>query len=329
MSAYVGPVTRSRRRVAASQTHPRSSAPTTSVPPAAPVITMSVEEPLNSTLPSQPTSPTGRLTPDAGDGLPGPVGVTAATPAALAVHDTDPAIPTAPGSVPESSTPESLADSPAAAAAVRAAEECLSNQGGIDHPSMRLAIEVTRGLMNAGDVRRENAKNAKEQIEKILRDCASDWEAKADQLEGLYRTYWNVDWICQSRLAMSIRDQSLSLGPLNEIYDDLSTQVRGVSRHLKGPVESEDVESAKCEVFKAVTPDFARYVTHGVMYMAVFEAAIWQFVISEIFEGECGLWAGVDGKDFDRICNHLAGMLCPGPRPPCPGRFSRAIRLYC
>jgi hypothetical protein len=91
----------------------------------------------------------------------------------------------------------------------------------------------------------------------------------------------------------------------DDIYMSVAGYVGVFVHYSKGPLWNKDAASTKRQFLKVVTPDFIHYITHPVLWKTFFEAAVWHFVLSEVFEAESELWAGPVGKDFDRLCKRI------------------------
>lgn len=70
----------------------------------------------------------------------------------------------------------------------------------------------------------------------------------------------------------------------------------------------EEANSAKYDMVKHVTADFARYLTHPLLCYPLFEAAIWDTVVAELFETESAIWAGEVGRSLNRIIKQVEGQ---------------------
>ncbi|KAK1771893.1 hypothetical protein QBC33DRAFT_525126 [Phialemonium atrogriseum] len=99
------------------------------------------------------------------------------------------------------------------------------------------------------------------------------------------------------------------VGVIEKVIDSIGGNIRVLAGFCPGAKSSEKANSAKYDIVKPVTPDFAYYLTHWVLHRPIFEAAIWHTVIAEFFEAESAVWVGRVGKDFNRLCNEVEGYV--------------------
>ncbi len=92
---------------------------------------------------------------------------------------------------------------------------------------------------------------------------------------------------------------------------DISFSIRNLCGLFKGMDDPYDCmfELQGFKAFKKVASNYVTLLHETYTRRLLYEAFVWDFIVTNVFEAENSLWAGPPGENFEKLCSQIQGML--------------------